>query len=639
MAEGAEMTDYNHTPEKYEGTEGTQGTASNDAGSSVPPSKNSGGTEGTNSALNPVYPMEQPPEQPPEPEITRPCSLNHLDWFTLNGGRRRPGLYWHGTTTPKGDSEPEPIDIWISSPLEAVAETRDEIGSGHGLILRFWDSEGRVKEWAAPMHMLKGSGEELRGELLDNGARINPKAHRLLSEWLMEQYPPARVVAATRTGWNPDNTAFVLPGRTIGDNSYRFQSEHAAHDAYMQRGNVADWRDTVGRFCEGNTLLIIAVSCALSAPLLKLAAQKSKGAIGLHLVGDSSKGKTTALQVAASVWGSPGYVMSWRGTGNGLEATAAARNDTLLPLDEISESNPKEIGTVVYALGNGQGKQRARRTGGARESQSWRVALISSGERTLSAHMGEANQRAKAGQQARLLDIPATDRRYGLFDRLHNQESPRAFADYLKQATGQNYGHTGPAFVAALLEDDRDLKRQYAELIQADQFTGKDGLESRAASTFALIAMAGELATDYGLTGWSAGTAFTAAIEIFNAWRKHRGPGKDENSQILAGVREFIAKHGNARFESKDATETSQVTRDRAGYYMDAPDGEGRVYLFYSHGLREAAPGFDINRILAALDQAGWIVDRESGKKSKKVRIGNDSPRLYWIRPDEGADE
>ena len=254
------MTDYNHTPEKYEGTEGTQGTASNDAGSSVPPSKNSGGTEGTNSALNPVYPMEQPPEQPPEPEITRPCSLNHLDWFTLNGGRRRPGLYWHGTTTPKGDSEPEPIDIWISSPLEAVAETRDEIGSGHGLILRFWDSEGRVKEWAAPMHMLKGSGEELRGELLDNGARINPKAHRLLSEWLMEQYPPARVVAATRTGWNPDNTAFVLPGRTIGDNSYRFQSEHAAHDAYMQRGNVADWRDTVGRFCEGNTLLIIDVS-------------------------------------------------------------------------------------------------------------------------------------------------------------------------------------------------------------------------------------------------------------------------------------------------------------------------------------------------------------------------------------------
>ena len=633
------MTDNNHTPENSGGTGGTEGTTSNGGASSVPPHETVEGTGGANNALNPVYPLEQPPEQPPEPDIARPCFENHPDWFSLNGVRRRPGLYWHGTTTPRGGNEPEPIDIWISTPLEAAAETRDEIGSGYGLILRFWDSRGRVKEWAAPMHMLKGSGEELRGELLDNGVRINPKAQRLLSEWMMDQYPSDRVVAATRTGWNPDNTAFVLPGRTIGDNSYRFQSEHAAHDAYMQRGNVEGWRDSVGQHCQGNTLLIIAVSCALAAPLLKLAAQKEAGGAGLHLVGDSSKGKTTALQVAASVWGSPGYVMTWRGTGNGLEATAAARNDTLLPLDEIGESNPKEIGTVVYALANGQGKQRARRTGGAKESQRWRVMLLSSGERTLSAHMGEVNQKAKAGQQARLLDIPATDRRYGLFDRLHDQESPRALADYLKQATSQNYGHVGPAFVAALLADTRDLKRQYAELIKAPEFTGQDGLESRAAGTFALIAMAGELATHYGLTGWKSGAAFNAAIEVFTAWRDRRGPEQNENSQILAGIREFIAKHGNARFESKDAPDANLVTRERAGYFMDTPRPAGRVYLFYPHGLKEAAPGFDIKRILAALDQAGWIVDSDNGKKSKKTRIGNESPRLYWVRPDEGAEE
>ncbi|WP_227663153.1 DUF927 domain-containing protein [Marinobacter halophilus] len=581
--------------------------------------------------------MEQPPANAPEPNIKRPCFLNHPDWYSLHGACRKPGLYWHSTTNPRADSEPEPIDIWISTPLEAAAETRDEIGSGYGLILRFWDSQGRVKEWAAPMYMLKGSGEELRGELLDNGARINPKAQRLLSEWMMEQYPPARVVAATRTGWNRDNTAFVLPGRTIGDNSYRFQSEHAAHDAYMQRGSLQGWRESVGQHCNANPLLIVSVSCALAAPLLKIAAQQEAGGAGLHLQGDSSKGKTTALQVAASIWGSPGYVMTWRGTGNGLEATAAARNDTLLPLDEISESNPREIGTVVYALANGQGKQRARRTGGARESQRWRVMLLSSGERTLSAHMGEANQKAKAGQGARLLDIPATNRRYGLFDHLHDHKTARALADYLKQATNQNYGHTGPAFVAALLKDSRDLKHQYAAIMQAPEFAGRDGLESRAAGTFALIAMAGELATHYGLTDWENGAAITAALDTFNAWREHRGPGQNENSQILAGIREFIAKHGSARFAPKDEPEGSLGTRDRAGYWVD--NAGGRVYLFFSHGLREAATGFDLKRILAALDCAGWIVDHDHGKKSKKTRIGNETPGLYWVRPDEGADE
>jgi putative DNA primase/helicase len=615
-------------------TEGTGVTATNDAASDVTPPENTGVTEVT---IAPAYPHEKPPADTLEPDIKRPGFLNHPDWFSLHGINRKPGLYWHGTTSPKGDSEPEPIDTWISTPLEAIATTQDEIGSGHGLILRYWDSQGRVKEWAAPMYMLKGSGEELRGELLDNGARINPKAQRLLGEWMMEQYPAARVVAATRTGWNRDNTAFVLPGRTIGDNSYRFQSEHAAHDAYMQRGTLESWRETVGQHCKNNPLLIVSVSCAFAAPLLKIAAQKEAGGAGLHLQGDSSKGKTTALQVAASVWGSPNYVMTWRGTGNGLEATAAARNDTLLPLDEISESNPKEIGAVIYALANGQGKQRARRTGGARESQRWRIMILSSGERTLSAHMGEANQKAKAGQNARLLSIPATNRRHGAFDHLHDHENARALADYLKQATNQNYGHAGPAFVAALLKDTRDLKQHYAAFMAEPEFTRAESIESRAAGTFALIAMAGELATDYGLTDWESGSAITAALDTFNAWRESRGKGQDETGQILAGIREFIAKHGSARFEPKDEPEGSHGTRDRAGYWLE--DAGGRIYLFFNHALREAATGFDLKRILAAMDNAGWIADHDTGKKSKNTRIGNETIRLYWVRPDEGTEE
>jgi putative DNA primase/helicase len=487
------------------------------------------------------------------------------------------------------------------------------------------------------MYMLKGSGEELRGELLDNGVRINPRAHKQLCEWMMEQYPDTRVVAATRTGWNRDNTAFVLPGRTIGDNSYRFQSEHAAHDAYLQRGTLQGWKKAVAEPCTGNPLLIVSMSCAFAAPLLKIAAQREAGGAGLHLQGDSSKGKTTALQAAASVWGSPGYVMTWRGTGNGMEATAAARNDTLLPLDEISESNPKEIGTVVYALANGQGKQRARRTGGARESQHWRIMLLSSGERTLNCHMGEANQKTKAGQNARLLDIPATNRRYGLFDHLHSHKSARSMADSLKQATTQHYGQAGPAFVAALLEDPRDLKHHYAAIMREAEFRGRDGLESRAAGTFALIAMAGELATDYGLTGWDKGAAIKAAIEIFTAWREHRGQGQDETSQILASIREFISKHGSGQFAPKDDPDANHGARDRAGYWLDSP--RGRIHLFFSHGLREAAIGFELKRILSALDAAGWIVDHDHGKKSKKTRIGNDTFGLYWIKPDEEPGE
>ena len=210
-----------------------------------------------------------------------------------------------------------------------------------------------------------------------------------------------------RTGWHLDGRSFVLPNVTIGDKCVRFQSEYVAHDDFIQQGDVKDWRECVGLKCRGNPILILSVSAAFAAPLLLRAKQQSAGGGGIHLVGKSSNGKTTALQVAASVWGGHGYVRTWRATANGLEATAAALNDSLLVLDEISECDPREIRTIIYALANGHGKQRAQRTGGVRESARWRTIVLSSGERTLAAHMEESGQRIKAGQEARLLNIPA----------------------------------------------------------------------------------------------------------------------------------------------------------------------------------------------------------------------------------------
>jgi len=61
---------------------------------------------------------------------------------------------------------------------------------------------------------------------------------------------------------------------------------------------------------------------------------------GLHLLGRSSTGKTTALRLAASVWGrgeTPGFVRAWRATTNGLEGAAAGATDTVLILHELGQ--------------------------------------------------------------------------------------------------------------------------------------------------------------------------------------------------------------------------------------------------------------------------------------------------------------
>ena len=106
-----------------------------------------------------------------------------------------------------------------------------------------------------------------------------------------------------------------------------------------------------------------AVSLALAGPLLEPLGLDS---FGLHLRGASSSGKTTALRVAASVWGGPGVLTTWRSTSNGLEGMAALRNSTMLALDELGQATAAEVGEVVYMFANGQGKARARRSGAAR---------------------------------------------------------------------------------------------------------------------------------------------------------------------------------------------------------------------------------------------------------------------------------
>lgn len=580
-----------------------------------------------------VDPSEAEPAKVKEPR--RPTFLCYLAPSQFGP----PGLYYHGERQPKGDGEPIPFDVWICSPIECLAATHDERGDNHGLLLRFKSPYGPWRQWAMPLRLLKGSGEEMRGELLDMGVRINPDGFKPLHRWALQCRPYEVVVAATRVGWHrvEEALAFVMPRRTIaqGELARRitFQSEVAGQDEYATAGSLVSWRESIGRLCSGNPLMVLAVSTALAGPLLHLCHRQTAG---IHLVGDSSNGKTTLLEVASSVWGGPDFKRTWRATGNGLEGVAAALSDTALVLDEIGEADGKEIGATVYALGNGTGKARASRNGTARRPQRWRIAVLSSGERTLAAHMSEAGKRSHAGQAVRLLDIPAK-RQHGAFDTLHHLADGRAFADHLKSEVTRHHGHLGPAFIERLVAEERDLAGEVDRFAQVDGFATSRPLQGRAAKVLALIGLAGELATEYGLTGWQPGEAMAAAIEAFHAWAAGQGGVRSEHEQILANVAGFIERHGDARFSSVENTLShSPMVRDRAGWWRD--DAEGRTYLFSGEGLAEALGGFDVKRGTEALEVAGWIVERDAGARSVRVRINGSRRRVYAIRPAEAEE-
>ena len=123
-------------------------------------------------------------------------------------------------------------------------------------------------------------------------------------------------------------------------------------------GTLDQWRYNIAKYTVGNNLLALCISGAFVAPLLKILGEPSRGG---NLSGHSQTGKTTLIRCAMSANGpaEEEYIRTWRATANGLEAVAAENNDFLSVLDELSQANPHEAGSVVYMMGNSAGKQRA----------------------------------------------------------------------------------------------------------------------------------------------------------------------------------------------------------------------------------------------------------------------------------------
>ncbi len=613
-------------------TEVTEVTALNHKGKHGNPMPSWPGLPGVTDPLEAATdPVNEPPpdgvetEKPPK-VAECPCWRVYLDWWKDGNRSNRPGVWYHGIReTEDGGTR---TDEWLCGPLVMDSVTFDRRGESFGRLVRFRDSIGRWHTWNMPMMLLKGSGEELRGELLRLGLEIDPKGRARLPNYLMHRTPKDRVTAALTVGWN--DAAFVLPDAVFGNARIYFQCETASVADFDQRGSLDDWRDSVASLAPGNMPLTLAISAAFAGPVMALAHVESCGA---HLVGDSSSGKTTALQAAASVWGPPGFVRTWRATSNGLEAAAAESNDTLLILDEIGEADPNDIGSVIYALGNGRGKSRANRHGYARPGARWRTVLLSRGDKSLETHMADGRRSIRAGQSVRLLDIPVSGR-FGAFDDLHGRDNGRSFADEIKTACSQHYGTAGRSFLRFLIhnrtEDYGAILKGFTDRIPAD-----GGQEARAARQMALVGMAGELAIRAGITGWEPGAAFNAAVAAFNAWRNQRGSGNAETHKILAAVRDFIDAHGDSRFS--DRTDTRPV-RDRAGYVENLPTGE-LLHLFSPGGMREALSGYDMTRALDVLQAAGWLIPG-SDKRQVQRKVNGRNQKLYAVViPDDDAQD
>ncbi|HEK3168039.1 TPA: DUF927 domain-containing protein [Proteus mirabilis] len=535
---------------------------------------------------------------------------------------------WFDKQITKSDGDIEVRNIKISSPIKVTAITCDADGSNYGRLLEWEDTYGNCRKWAMPMEMLSGSGEELRRVLLVNGLsyiNISGQARAHLMEYISLCRPERKVTCVNKTGWH--GNVYVLQDEVVGNgaDSVILQTSSVQGKDFRVSGTSEQWREHIGKYCVGNARLAFSVSLAFASPLLRLA---GVGGGGYHLKGESTDGKTTTMKVASSVCGGTDYWYTWRATGNALEGTACRRNDATLMLDEIREIDGREAGNIAYMLANGQGKARAKTDGSVRETNRWNLLFLSTGELSLVEHASNAGERTYAGVEVRMIQIPSDSGKYGVFEDLHHFTSGKAIAEYLEHAVTRYHGTPFRDWLKYITNNLSDVSNTAKALLK--EYTTKLMPENagnqvgRAITRFALVAMAGEMATRAGITGWKEGEAFISAKKCLSAWMKERGhTANQEDMTALEQVSDFISRHQFSRFA--DWYDEYSRPASMMGFRRvekDTGNGESSITFYVlPTAWKEICKGFDARKVVRLCVEKGWLETGKDGKTQTSIRL------------------
>lgn len=533
-------------------------------------------------------------------------------------------------------------DLKIASPCWVSARTRNIESKSWGVLVEWIDSDNKHHKQSIPKERFHESGNKLAQDLASQGLDIIPGNERNFLKYLGQFKPESRITCVPQLGWleNPNGRlTYVLPNQVISSNANEdciFQPEkHSPSAATIKsKGTLEDWQENISYLAQDHPYLIFCLCVSFAGPLLKAAGLEGGG---FHLYGRSSHGKTTAAQLSASVWGCGSdpseaaklaYVRKWNTTHNGLEALAASHNDGILILDEAGTCNAKDFGKVIYDVTGGQGKVSLDADRGIRESRSWHILLLSTGEISAQQKIEEEGKTARAGQILRLMDIPIQG---GVFD-LDHRRTASQLAMEIKKECSNYYGTAGPAFIKLIINRFKNfglLKRFIKDAFETAnselEIKGLEPEQARALQRLALVKVAGDLAVELGILPFEKEDIKNAIIHIRNTWLK----GQDSQSYSARGinvVKEFIVRH-QSRFEDSSNSESSQI-RDLIGYF----DKDENIYLFTTDGFKEACKGLNYKEILEDLRKKGLLRINEGHRFTYKKQIsGIGRFRFYAI--------
>lgn len=519
--------------------------------------------------------------------------------------------------------------VKICGPLRVVQHV--DTNGDYSRQVMFQTIAGKNEMIIIPAEALVGNSLATVKQLARRGLEIVPRMDSEVTAYLQSSTPDRIAIGATVPGWQDDigdGQIYLLPDRTvIKSPSLRSSTNVIPAPSFpatplSAQGTLATWRTEVAAPACQIKAGILALCAGFAPPLLKFAPETLNCVLNFY--SKTSKGKSTMLQVAASVWGHHKQeLMDWNCTEKGLLDRAKHYQDRPLFLDELGagEFTPPAWSKLLYSLAGGKGRVRSSSQGKAIGGEAFRTFAISSGEFPIRDYMTGAKQRPNRGTLLRGMDIEIADAAEEL-----PEEQREPFMAKLKQATKTAFGTAAKAFLQGLVEqypqaDDlnRFVVAKVAEILNDFDLPLQDAAIKRGLERFALLAVAGELAVQLRLLPLGDAKQVRKAIKVYAAaWYQTHSP-QSVQQRLIEHIVSFIYS-SEKRFQSV----AGPPPANRVGW--DCLIKGVPCFAFTSDGLKEASNESDVSMVAKLLQGAGLLVQNDPSKLKARLPKGN---RLY----------